>query len=463
LIGFASTLILARLLIPEDFGIVAMASLVIALIDVFLDLGVNVALIQNQDASASHYNTAWTLRLLQAMLAAVVVLVAAPFAGDYFNDSRVVAVLQFMAVGLLLAGIENIGIVAFQKEMRFGLEFRFLFARRIFGFFVTIAAAWILRSYWALVIGSLAGRAFGVLLSYAMHPMRPRIGFRHVEDIISISLWTLAKNIGIHLDNSLHKILVGGRTSASTMGAYSIADEIAVMPATEMLAPVNRALFPAFVLNKNDRAMLTRMFLLAQSIQTLIAIPASVGLALVAPEVVRLLLGDKWLIAVPFIQVLAVSNVIQSIYTSGGYVMITLDRSRDVAVLAWFQFMLFALIAVVLMPEADALRIASIRVLTVLCGLALAIVLLMRTLKTLTLTDLLRSVYRPLIASVLMTIAVLSCDTVVGANVLLGLVIKVSIGFLVYTGAIGALWVVVGRPDGGESYIIKKALELARR
>ena len=464
LIGFVSTLILARLLVPDDFGIVAMASIVVGLVDIFLDLGVNVALIQNREATTSHYDTAWTLRLLQAIAAAIVVLGVTPYAADYFNDPRVVSVLQFMSLGLVLAGLENIGVVSFQKEMQFGREFRFLFARRMFGFIVTIAAAWVLLSYWALVIGALAGRAFGVALSYVMHDMRPRISFERFGDIISISMWQLVRNIGLHMDNTLHKMLVGGRDNAATMGAYGLADEIAAMPGSEMLAPLNRALFPAFVQQSDNMPELIRMFLSAQSVQTLIAVPASAGLALVANEMVGLLLGEKWLIAVPFIQVLAIANVVQSIYISGGYVMITLGYSRVIALLSWFQLALFACVAIVLVPDAAALQIACIRVFVVIVGLAVALWLLLRTLKTLTLRDVARSVYRPLAATMIMTIAVLSCGVLLPADtLLLALLLKVAVGIGVYLCAIIVLWLIVGKPAGGESYLLEKVLELAKR
>ena len=133
LIGFVSTLILARLLTPADFGIIAMATLVIALADVLLDLGTNIALVRDPDATQEHYDTAWTLRLIQTALSTALIIAAAPLAADYFADARVQPVLQILAFSLLLGGLENIGIVAFHKHMQFGDEFRFLFARRIAG------------------------------------------------------------------------------------------------------------------------------------------------------------------------------------------------------------------------------------------------------------------------------------------------------------------------------------------
>ena len=150
LIGLVSTLILARLLVPEDFGIVAMASVVVGLIDTLLDLGVGSALIQNRDAGREDFDTAWTMRVIQALGAALILWFAAPLAAEYFRDPRVVDVIRVMALAMLIGGFENIGIVAFQKNMEFGSDFRFFFFRRLAGFIVTISLAFWLHSYWAM-------------------------------------------------------------------------------------------------------------------------------------------------------------------------------------------------------------------------------------------------------------------------------------------------------------------------
>ena len=127
LVGIVSTIILARLLVPEDFGIIAMASLLIGLIEVLLDMGVNFTLVQNKHATQDDFDAAWTLRLIQTCLASVVVFLAAYPAAEYFRDPRVAGVVQVLSVWVLLGGFENIGIVNFQKKMEFGQEFRFFF------------------------------------------------------------------------------------------------------------------------------------------------------------------------------------------------------------------------------------------------------------------------------------------------------------------------------------------------
>ena len=217
--------VLARLLTPADFGIIAMASLAVGLIDVLLDLGVNIALIQNSKADDDDYNTAWSLRLIQACLAGLLIILMAPIASEYYNNPNVTDVLRVMAVSVIIAGLENIGIVTFQKNMEFGLDFKFFFFKRVVGFLITLFAAFLLHSYWAMVLGSLAGRVAGVLLSYGMHPFRPRFSLIRLKHIWSFSQWVLVKNIGSYFDNRLDQLFVGRITNAATTGTYTVAGE----------------------------------------------------------------------------------------------------------------------------------------------------------------------------------------------------------------------------------------------
>ncbi|WP_321391020.1 lipopolysaccharide biosynthesis protein [uncultured Desulfuromusa sp.] len=455
LIGFVSTLILARLLLPDDFGVVAMASMVILLADVFLNLGVNVALIQNHNATQDHYNTAWTLRLSQTILSCLIVSLFAPFAGQYFDDLRVVPVIQLISIHLVLNGMENIGVINFQKQMLFAHDFRFRLSKRLFGFVVTIVAAYFLRNYWALVIGTLAGSGLGVILSYLMHPMRPKFSFVKIKEIFSVSQWMLVNSIGQYFNNNAHKILVGRTNSTSVMGGYSLSDEIALMPTGELLSPINRVLFPAFSAVKTNLIELKKMYLLAQGVQTLIAIPASVGLMLVAHEAVYVLLGENWLFAVPFLKILVLANIFQAIITSGHYMIITLGYFRYAAMVTWFQVFIFIVLFITSNTSA-AYEIATIRILSILIGFSLLIWLVMRVLPDLKLYEIIRTVIRPIIASLIMFFVVTGLNDYLTFNLEIVLFLKIFIGALVYFFSVLSFWILSGKPDGSEKYILKK-------
>jgi len=338
-----------------------------------------------------------------------------------------------------------------------------MFYKRITGFVATMIAAYLMQTYWALVVGTLAGRLIGTLISYRMHAMRPRLSFVKFREIFAISQWMLVRSAGQYLDGSLHKILVGGRADSAVLGGYTLASEISAMPSTELLAPINRALYPAFVAARENLSELKRLFMLTQGIQTLIGIPAGVGLAMVAEEAVALLLGTKWLPAVPFVQALALVGALSAISTSGGYVLLTLGRISQVALLSWLQIGFFLVGSFLLFPQADAQMLATIRLSTVGAGLALTLLLLKGALTNLTLRDIFSTISRPVLAAATMAGALYLVDQHLTFHVLPMLTIKILLGSTSYTLMVLLLWILAGRPIGAEAYALTKATKLIKR
>jgi O-antigen/teichoic acid export membrane protein len=244
------------------------------------------------------------------------------------------------------------------------------------------------------------------------------------------------------------------------MGSYSVADDVAFLPSSALLIPLNRVLFPAFVLAKENLKELKRIFLLAQGLQALVGIPASIGLILVAGDVVHVLLGEKWLIAIPFIQVLAVVRIIAAITSSGGYLLTALGEFRAVAAFAWSRVSLFAFAAYFLFPEADAMGVAVLRAAFVVVALALFAFWVRHALPALRLSEMAVSVSRPLAAAGIMSAAVLSLAKFVSLPFVAALVIKVVVGALTYIAVVALLWKACGRPTGPETYLLDKLRRL---
>ncbi|MFV0666086.1 lipopolysaccharide biosynthesis protein [Denitromonas sp.] len=454
LIGLVSTLVLARLLVPEDFGIVAMASIMVGLTDVLLDLGVHVALIHAKSPTRADYDTAWTLRIIQAGISATLIAVLAPLAVSYFGDARVAPVLYVMALSVLIASSENIGIVDFQKHMAFGQDFRFFFYRRLAGFVVTLALAWWLRSYWAMVIGALTGRLVGVMLSYRMHAYRPRFCLSQFHTLWSFSQWVLVRNIGVYVATRVDKFVVGGY-GATGMGNYSLADEIAAMPTSELLAPLGRVLFPAFVEQRDRGDDLLRGFTLALGVQTLVAVPAGVGLALVAPQAVPILLGEAWTMTIPLIQILALVNVVGAITHSSIYLLLAQGRVKALAGIAWLEPALFLALAIAFANRTNLSDIALIRLGAAAAGGAVFFALVLRWTPGLRLRHLLAQIWRPLLASAGMA-AALQLLPVDALPALPALLVKIAAGAAVYAVLMLALWRSARLPDGAERYCLQK-------
>lgn len=461
LIGLVSMVVLARLLVPADFGIVAMASMVVGLFDVLLDLGVNIALIQNTKAEREDYDTAWSLRLVQASFAAILIVMTAPLAATYFNNPYVTDVLRVMAVSVVIGGLENIGIVTFQKNMEFGRDFKFFFYKRVAGFLVTLTAAFLLHSYWAMVLGALSGRVAGVLLSYGMHSHRPRFSFSRLRYLWSFSQWVLVRNIGAYFDSRTDKLLVAHRVDAGITGAYTVADEIAAMPTTELLAPLGRVLLPAFVKKRDDPNALARTVSLAIGVQGLVAIPACVGLVLVAHDAVFVLLGTKWLQAVPFIQIMACTNLLLALTHSGGYALLAMGKIRMLALIIWLQTALLIFTAFLLVPGSGAMGLAITRLAVVAVGSMASIGIVLHQIEALSAAAFFSPLIRPVLAAVVMTITILSLHAVFSNLVpFMRLVCEIGIGGVSYAGCIGAMWVLAGRAEGAEAYLLKNIMQV---
>src|SRR5262245_61096532 len=193
--GLVSTAILARLLVADDFGLVAMATAVLALLELIASFGFDVALIQNTNASRQQYDTAWTFNVfLGASIGLLLLLLAVP-AAHFYNEPRLTGILSCLALAAAVQGFENFGVVAFRKALNFNNDFALLFSKRLATFSVTIPIAFALRNYWALVAGILVGRIASVGLTYWLHPYRPRFSLAGGSALLHFGKWLVVGNV----------------------------------------------------------------------------------------------------------------------------------------------------------------------------------------------------------------------------------------------------------------------------
>lgn len=337
-IGILSIAILARLLLPADFGLVAMATAIIAIIELLSAFNFDMALIQTQQTTRAHYDTAWTLNVAMAGACALLVAAAAFPAGAFYGDSRLAPIMLWLSLATCIRGFENIGIVAFRKELRLFREFQLLLAKRILAFLVTISIALALRSYWALVWGTLAGSLSGVVLSYLFHPFRPRFDLAARGELLHFSKWRVIDNILNTFANRAVDIIVGKTLGPGPLGLFSLAQEISYLPSSELSAPINRAVYPGYAKVASDQAVLKAQFLDVLGLTALLTAPVAFGIAAIAPLLVPLLLGEAWREAVPLMKILAVAGLLVSLRTNVGYVFLALGRSKLLVVMTAVRF-----------------------------------------------------------------------------------------------------------------------------
>lgn len=253
-IGLISTLCLVRILAPEDFGIVALASIVLSFFVLIADAGTNKYLIQAQNLTDPMLHSAWSLNLaLKLGCCSVLALLSYPIAHFMHNPQLYPVLLVFCLIPILNA-LKNIGMVLYEKALDFKPLTTLAVLVKLTVLPVTLSLAFYLQSYWALVWGLLLSEVLTVLGSYLMHPFRPRWSHAHWQAQWSFSKWHLVSVTTGYLRSRIDTILLGRSLSSQAVGLYRVGQEFAWLPFTELIAPATSAIYAGLAQLKEDRA-----------------------------------------------------------------------------------------------------------------------------------------------------------------------------------------------------------------
>lgn len=462
LLGVGSTLVLARLLDPGDFGIIAMAMIVVGFLEVFAQSGVDLALIRKEDSDRDDYNAAWTLQLLISLALGVIIFASAPLAATVFDEPRLHTVIQALAVRSWIMGLENIGVVDFRRTLSFRREFQFLFTKKVLSVAVVVSAAIIIGSYWALVIGMIAAQAAQVGLSYIMHPFRPRLSFARIPNMLSFSGWLVFYRIGRFLNWKIDHFIVGGIAGTNFMGQYHVASELATAPTHELVTPMNRGLYPVYAKLQGDLDGLVRHYLTVLSSVALICVPIGFGLAVVAEDAVRVLLGPAWRDAADLIRMFAVFGVLFAILNTTEILLTVIGRVRLLSLICWAQIIALAVTAYVVATQWSPVDIPAARCLLTALALPIVFALLRRVLpigpKLVFIT-----VWPRFLAGFGMVAAVTAVHELAPDMVHVRLVLDIGVGALAYVGLTVLLWLLRGRPSDLEQVVFDRLALRANR
>ena len=466
-VGIISTSILARLLLPADFGLVAMAMSIIALIELATAFSFEIALIQKPDPQREHYDTAWTLNILVAAGGAVLTGALAYPAAAFYGDPRLAAVMFAIGAAWFVSGFENVGTVNFRRRMDFAAEFRLMATKRMITFVVTMAAAVTFRSYWALVIGMSTGRLAGVALSYLMQPFKPRLSLKCARELFSFSGWLLVNNMAVVVASRVPHFAVGRFFGAQSLGAYTVGSEISQIAHTELIAPINRALFPGYSRLVNDPAAFRRTCIDATAVILLIVLPVSIGVAVVAEQIVRVLLGAQWGEAAPIIQILALAGAATAVSSNNVQVYLALGRPHLFSLVLVTRLVLLGSMMLILSTSHGVRGIAFAELIAAVGSLAVGLPLLFKGLQ-LSAWDYLASLWRPLVASCVMGVAIYFLNQSVGGadsfgGALLELLYSVPVGLVIYVLLLWLLWRASGRPKGVETMLGRRAIDMLKK
>ena len=466
-LGVISFCILARLLLPEDFGLVALAGSLGGLLELISGFSVEVALIRESKSDRRLYDSAWTVKIVRGLTVSVGLMLLAPTVAQFFAEPRIEVIVYFLAVASVILSFENIGVVEFRKNLAFEKEFTYLFLGRCISTVVTVVLALMWRNYWVLIAGTLTGSVTRVALSYVVHDYRPRVSFAGFGELFQFSKWMVIQNGLAGLNERMPGWVIGRLAGVGAVAHYEVASQIANLTTSELRMPIRAALYPGFAKMAADRTALLKSFFDAYGLMALIGLPIPIMLAFTAPLLIQVFLGDQWQAAVPVFEVLALYGIVQALGSSSHLMYLAINRPNLTARLVGLNFILLLPLLVTGATVAGAVGAAWAVTITSLIVLVVDFAVVFKVLEV-GAHRILCALARPVAGSVTMLAGLIPLRLLVPATEswigsLLQLTTLAASGSILYLGAVLALWHLAGRPQSAERDILSVLQEASQR
>ncbi|NNF60386.1 MAG: lipopolysaccharide biosynthesis protein [Gammaproteobacteria bacterium] len=327
LLVFVSTLVLARLLLQEDFGVAGYALVVIAFLETISGLGIGPALIYQRDEPITR-DTGFWLGLGAGLTLMTLTWLGAPLLATFFQDPRAADVSRVLALALPLSALGNIHVALLEKHLQFGKKLIPELTNSVVKVLFSIGFALFDFGAWSLIYGQLAGTAAGVATVWIVNPWRPSMRFEAsaAHSLLNYGTRIIAVGILGFLVSNIGFFFVGRFMSAAIVGVYVLALRIPTVLIKESAQVINNVLFPVFTKIKDDTAKLGRGYLSVMRYFALLTVPLGLGLAAVAEPFVLSLLTDKWAEMIPVIRLAAIYVMLLSLGFNAGTVFKAVGR-----------------------------------------------------------------------------------------------------------------------------------------
>ena len=454
MMGFVNVIILARLLVPEDFGLVAVAMILIGLVATVTDGSFDKFVLKNPEAGDQVFNTAWTAQVFAGLLATVLIFCLSPLLVSYASDDpRLYSILFVAGLRPAILGFENIGQVEFRRDFNFGKEFRYWVYRQSIGIVIGLTLAITLQNYMALAWAAALTALSTVIISYVMSQYRPRFTLVGMRSVLSFSKWFALLDAGRYMADRLDEFIVAGLASPTTVGHYYMASDLSTMPTRELILPLERALMPTLAHIGDDKAALGRSLETVLSATIAFCAAAGMGLYAIADIFIRIVLGAQWIPAVPFFEWLAIYGALAAIVVSlqPFFVIGNALRTYSTAYLGYLAILAVTLTIAGLQFGVEAIAPVRTFCMLALLGFILAVVVRLRFLS---LSFLLSSSWRPLVSAFVMLFLLRFVQGALPDPSILNLLVQIIIGGSSFVVVQLLCWRISGRPPGVEGLVL---------
>ena len=329
--GLIKVALVARLLVPGDFGLFGIAMVVQRLVESFTDTGIVAALIQKRGDVGPYLNTAWTIQFLRGAFVCLLLALIAPFGGRFFGNPQAVAAIRCVGLSSLLWGMINPAVIYLRRDLRFSADVGWRFCGVLASFVVVVPAAYYLRNAWALILALIADGVGQLVASYYVSPYRPKfqLRWRESRELMRFGRWVSVSNIIGFVETQIDSLAIGRFLGTAPLGYYQVALQF-TSPVSRLGMHINGVLFPA--MSKLDLDAERRRVLLSvlETLSTML-IPLAFFATALAEPLVRRVLGQAWGPAAPMLQVLVWAAVARTLSSCTAPLLMSIGQPRKLA------------------------------------------------------------------------------------------------------------------------------------
>lgn len=335
-----SAIVIARLLSPAEYGVVAMAAPFIGFVTMFQDLGLGVAAVQTRTLSESEATSLFWINTVASLAISVVLIGIAPFAAWFYGDYRAGHGIAASALGVLISGVALQHAAFLNREMRFGILSVIEVMNALIAFIATALLALWLRSYWALIIGTMSGTLLQTVLLWRSVKWVPgRMAFTGAKRFAVFSSGVTGFNLLNFLSRNADNILIAKCCGITALGLYDRSYKLMMLPLQTMNGPIQRLLLPILSKLVDSPDRYRRVFIFSSRLTAFITIPGAIVAAALSDRLMPLLLGPAWAAAGPIFFWLGLVGSLSPISNLTGLLFLTSGRTS-----AFFRWGLFSAI-----------------------------------------------------------------------------------------------------------------------
>lgn len=329
IITFVVSIILARILTPSDYGIVGLVTVFISISLVFAESGMGQALVQKKDADDRDFSTVFYYSIVFSMLIYAILFFVAPFIADFYNEPILVNVLRVLGLTVIIGAFNGVQRARIQRDMQFKMFFYATLVGTVISAVVGIVMAYTGFGVWALVWQQISSRLIAVVVLWFVTKWKPMLvfSFTSMKRLFGYSWKLLCSSLLDTVYNNIYSLLIGKFYSSADLGHYNRGKQFPMMIVENVNGSINGVIFPVLSKIQDDKERFKGTVRRSIKTSTYMIFPLMAGLAAVAEPLVRILLTDKWLPAVPFIQFCCFTYAFWPVHTANLQAIKALGRS----------------------------------------------------------------------------------------------------------------------------------------